>query len=605
MEASRGGKVATIHTMKQNWLMIGLVLGGWLGLGTAARCAVPDAPTNVQPAWIHSWPADFARLTWNLSPGAVTYSVYRSNETTAAWEILANGLTDGLLFDGSAGGPGRSYRVTALGFDGESAASEVVTTQDSELIPTFWHPRPEVYDGTLTATSAVFTWWGSLVTGSDGMLEIGTDLTNLTVVYFEPEYRPGFSVTVSNLQPETVYYYRITGVGPARAGNGAFFQLVTPEVNDPPITPDITWPAITDPWPVTIPLGVTDPDGAMNPLTFTLVTPPTNGVVTDVYLMSYNWPYEYYIDYTPNPGARGSDFFQYVAADGSLVSRVATVSFPSVFLNRLPQATSGQTNIIEDMPLALTLEAADEDGDPLVFNVSGGLYGTISGTAPNVVYVPNLNFVGTDWLVYDVTDGHGGLAQGVIEIVVAPVNDAPVAIGQAVTTAYNAPVAITLAGTDAESDPLSYTVVSPPSSGTLGGVAPNLTFSPATGWSGTTSFTFRVNDGQSDSGLGTVTITVSPPAAVPSAPTGLTAVGVSRTRIDLTWADTSSNEDGFKIERSSNGTSWIQIATVGPGVTSYASTGLSANKTYYYRVRAHNVLGNSAYSNTASARTLK
>jgi phosphodiesterase/alkaline phosphatase D-like protein len=40
-------------------------------------------------------------------------------------------------------------------------------------------------------------------------------------------------------------------------------------------------------------------------------------------------------------------------------------------------------------------------------------------------------------------------------------------------------------------------------------------------------------------------------------------------------------------------------------VGNYSSTGLSANKTYYYRVRAYNVLGNSGYSNTASAKTLR
>ena len=48
-----------------------------------------------------------------------------------------------------------------------------------------------------------------------------------------------------------------------------------------------------------------------------------------------------------------------------------------------------------------------------------------------------------------------------------------------------------------------------------------------------------------------------------------------------------------------------QIATVGANVTVFASTGLQANKQYYYRVRSSNSFGNSAYSNTASARTLR
>jgi hypothetical protein len=90
----------------------------------------------------------------------------------------------------------------------------------------------------------------------------------------------------------------------------------------------------------------------------------------------------------------------------------------------------------------------------------------------------------------------------------------------------------------------------------------------------------------------------------PAAPSNLAATTISRTRIDLTWSDNSSNETGFKIERSTNGTSFSQIATVGAGVTSYANTGLRRNRLYYYRVRAYNSVGNSNYSNVASSRTL-
>ncbi len=40
------------------------------------------------------------------------------------------------------------------------------------------------------------------------------------------------------------------------------------------------------------------------------------------------------------------------------------------------------------------------------------------------------------------------------------------------TTAEDAPVAVTLAGTDADGDALTYTVVTPPTHGTLSGTAP-------------------------------------------------------------------------------------------------------------------------------------
>jgi hypothetical protein len=94
-------------------------------------------------------------------------------------------------------------------------------------------------------------------------------------------------------------------------------------------------------------------------------------------------------------------------------------------------------------------------------------------------------------------------------------------------------------------------------------------------------------------------------AQVPSAPSALSASAISQTRIDLAWTDNSNNESGFKIERSPNGTSgWMQIDTVGVGVSTYSDVGLSAGTTYFYRVRAYNPYGNSGYSNVADATTL-
>jgi len=84
----------------------------------------------------------------------------------------------------------------------------------------------------------------------------------------------------------------------------------------------------------------------------------------------------------------------------------------------------------------------------------------------------------------------------------------------------------------------------------------------------------------------------------------LTASPVSGSQINLTWADNSSNETGFKVERcTGSGCSFSQIATVGANVLSYSNTGLTGNTNYSYRVRAYNGGGDSGYSNTAGATT--
>jgi fibronectin type 3 domain-containing protein len=87
-------------------------------------------------------------------------------------------------------------------------------------------------------------------------------------------------------------------------------------------------------------------------------------------------------------------------------------------------------------------------------------------------------------------------------------------------------------------------------------------------------------------------------AAPPDAASGLRASAVSYKQINLSWQDNSNNESGFKIERKKGLTgTFTLIAKAGVNVTSYSNTSLSANTTYFYRVRAYNTAGNSNYSN--------
>lgn len=90
----------------------------------------------------------------------------------------------------------------------------------------------------------------------------------------------------------------------------------------------------------------------------------------------------------------------------------------------------------------------------------------------------------------------------------------------------------------------------------------------------------------------------------PAAPTNLAATAVSSSQLDLSWNDNSQDESGFEIDRSADGVVWANIATVAANMTSHADTSLASATTYFYRVRAVNSGGASAYSNTANATTL-
>jgi len=102
----------------------------------------------------------------------------------------------------------------------------------------------------------------------------------------------------------------------------------------------------------------------------------------------------------------------------------------------------------------------------------------------------------------------------------------------------------------------------------------------------------------------TITIAAAAPPA-PTAPSSLSATANSSTQITLTWTDNATNETGFRIERSADGsTGWTQIATPAANATTFANTGLTASTTYFYRVRATNATGDSAYTSVANAATL-
>jgi hypothetical protein len=90
------------------------------------------------------------------------------------------------------------------------------------------------------------------------------------------------------------------------------------------------------------------------------------------------------------------------------------------------------------------------------------------------------------------------------------VNDPPVAQSASVTVNEDTPINIHLNASDPDGDPLTYIIVTPPSHGNLTGTAPELTYLGSANYNGPDSFTFKVNDGEVDSDIATISITVVP-----------------------------------------------------------------------------------------------
>lgn len=91
--------------------------------------------------------------------------------------------------------------------------------------------------------------------------------------------------------------------------------------------------------------------------------------------------------------------------------------------------------------------------------------------------------------------------------------------------------------------------------------------------------------------------------SLPAAPTDLHVAASSANAMNVYWQDKSTDELGFEIYRSTNGTNYTWVATTGPNKLMYTDTMLSSNTLYYYKVRAYNINGPSDPSNVASATT--
>lgn len=97
--------------------------------------------------------------------------------------------------------------------------------------------------------------------------------------------------------------------------------------------------------------------------------------------------------------------------------------------------------------------------------------------------------------------------------------------------------------------------------------------------------------------------TLAPPVNAPRPPSALTLSVVSASQINLSWTDNADNETGFEVERSTDGTNFTKISDLSSNTTSFNSNGLTSATRYWYRVRALNSGGASAYSNVADATT--
>ena len=286
----------------------------------------------------------------------------------------------------------------------------------------------------------------------------------------------------------------------------ATVSITVNPVNDAPVADG--QPVSTDEdTPLDVALTGSDVEGSA--LAFTVVGGPAHGA------LSGTAPD---LTYTPAADFNGADSFTFRANDGALDSSVATVSITVNPVNDAPTADSQSVSTDEDAPLAVTLAGSDVEGSALGYIITAlPAHGTLTGTAPALIYTPIPDFNGGDSFTFTAYDDASNSETATVSITVNPVNDAPVAGIQWASTAEDAPLAVTLAGSDVEGSALAFTVVGGPAHGALSGTAPDLIYTPAADFNGDDSFTFQASDGALDSSVATVSITVNPVNDAPTA----------------------------------------------------------------------------------------
>ena len=229
--------------------------------------------------------------------------------------------------------------------------------------------------------------------------------------------------------------------------------------------------------------------------------------------------------YTPAAGFFGTDTFTYKATDGLEWSPVATATItvnesPPVAKNDSYSVNHGQTLTEYNSVLS---NDTDADGDSITASlVSNVQHGTLTFNASGTfTYIPATGFYGTDTFTYQDTDGVE--TSTVATVSIAVVENPPVAKNDAYTTAHGQVLSETSTyngvlgnDTDPENDSLTASLVSNVQYGTLTfNTNGTFTYTPAVGFYGTDTFTYKATDGLEWSGVATASIAVTenPPVA--------------------------------------------------------------------------------------------
>ncbi|MGD1482740.1 tandem-95 repeat protein, partial [Vibrio harveyi] len=276
-------------------------------------------------------------------------------------------------------------------------------------------------------------------------------------------------------------------------------------VNDAPVAVNDTVSTDED-TAVTIDVLANDSDPENDTLTITAASVPAEqGTVTIV---------DGKLEFTPAENFNGDATISYTISDGQLTDD-ATVAVTVNPVNDAPVAVDDTVTTDEDT--AVTIDVLANDSDPendqlTITNASvPAEQGTVAIVDGKLVFTPAENFNGDATISYTISDGQLS-DDATVAVTINPVNDAPVAVNDTVSTDEDTAVTIDVLANDSdpENDQLTITNASVPAEqGTVAIVDGKLVFTPAENFNGDATISYTISDGQLTDDA-TVAVTVNP-----------------------------------------------------------------------------------------------
>ncbi|WP_184037254.1 Ig-like domain-containing protein, partial [Chitinivorax tropicus] len=223
------------------------------------------------------------------------------------------------------------------------------------------------------------------------------------------------------------------------------------------------------------------------------------------------------LSYRPNLDYHGKDTITYTITDGKGGTATGTVDVTVTPVNDNPRVADGdkgqQITTNEDTPIQGKVTATDIDGDTLTYTIGDRpSQGTVSiDSNGNYTYTPAADYFGKDRFTVVVDDGKGGKTTLTIDVNVLPINDAPIAQNQSVTTPEDQPISGKVFSSDGDGDTLTVSLQTAASHGTVTVNADGTyTYVPNQDFNGNDRFTVTVSDGQGGVTTATIDVTVTP-----------------------------------------------------------------------------------------------